>query len=174
MSAESIQVEVTRDARDYRSAIWLNYWHGGGWLWMVAMGLIGAVVSCLLAEPWESPVVEAAITAGLVLGAMFIAHAITILLTAAGAMKLPGAREPVRYAFSEESLGVSSNVGHGTTNWVNWRKAFENRRVIVVRHRVNLMHILPKRQLSAKQQEQIRALLRRVLAGRVAFMEQRT
>lgn len=173
MSAPPIHFEVTRTAADFRSAVWLNYWHGGGWGWLVGMGVLGAVASYLLAKPWEDPLIEAAITAALIMGIIFVCHVIAIFFAAASGAKLPGALEPVAYVLTDDALEVKSSVGSGVTQWVNWRKAFENDRLIVIRHRVNLMHILPKRQLSAEQQNEIRALLLRVLGGRVSFREPR-
>lgn len=171
MSAEPIRFEVTRNAADFRSAVWLNYWHGGGWAWMVGVSALGAVTNYFLAQPWEDPLIEAAVTAAVVGGLIFVLNVIAIFFAAASGAKLPGAFEPVSYALSDEALEVKSSVGSGTTQWINWRKAFENDRLIVIRHRVNLMHILPKRQLSAEQQQKIRDLLRRVLAGRVALKD---
>ncbi|MBY0564803.1 MAG: YcxB family protein [Hyphomonadaceae bacterium] len=137
------------------------------------MGALGAAASYFLARPWQDPLIEAAITGAIVVGLMFVLNVIAIFFAAASGTKLPGALGPIFYTISDEALEVKSSVGSGTNQWINWRGAFENDRVMVIRHRANLMHILPKRQLSPEQQDRIRALLRRVLAGRVALKDRR-
>lgn len=176
MSAEEeIRIEVTRDKRDYFSAIWANYLYGGGIWWAVGGALVFFLVILALAisdgdpRPWAAGGAAAFIFIVVIVPL----NALIIYLTAARSASQPGALDPISYVFTAEAIEVKSAIGSGVTKWLAWRRAFETSRVLVIRHHVNIMQFLPTRQIPTETLSRLRKLLRRALAGRVSFRQER-
>jgi hypothetical protein len=177
MTEGAIRVEITRDKRDYRSAIRANYLHGGGVWWSAGVAAVFFVVFT-----WIEIADGAPLTYGLVKGALiailFLAfvtplNAILLWVTAANSVRQPGWDDPITYTFTPEALEVESSIGAGVTKWAAYKCAFENGRVLVIRHHVNIMQFLPKRQVPTETLSRLRTLLRTALKGRVSFQKER-
>ena len=166
-----IRIEVTRNRADFVSAVWANFWQSGAWLWIVAgAAALGLAIGVLAHNQGDADALSDGVQVGSIFGAVTIpAYALLITLTAWRSWRQPGALDPVAYTFTPDTLEVKTPVGGGATRWLVWNRAFENGRVLIIRHRLNLMHFLPKRQIPAETLARLKALLRIVLDGRVAF-----
>lgn len=171
MSEEAIRIEVTRDRGDYLSAVWTNFWRSGAWLWLVGGGAaLGAAIAALAARDGDPDALSSGVqTAAIFLVVTIPAYSLLMVSTAWRAWRQPGAMEPLTYTFTSSGIEVQSRIGSSTSQWLVWRRAFENARVLIIRHRLNLMQVLPKRQIPADAMARLKALLRTVLDGRVAF-----
>lgn len=170
--SRALSTRVVRDRQDYLSAVWLNFWRSGGWLW--PFGLTVAVgVWTFLEGQGESDVVGAAggafACAALVAGVMWILYAGMASGTASRAARIPGALESTDYEFSQDSLKVRSPVAESASQWSVFKSAFENKRVLVVRQHANALLVLPKRCLDGDVEPRLKSLLRSVLGKRAAF-----
>ena len=110
--------------------------------------------------------VEPAIIAGSVVFVGMIAlyaliYAFCIFLAVRKTVKLPGAFESVGYTFSPEGLGAVATSGQGRSSWDMWPLAFETKSLFVIRHQLNLIQIIPKRELTGGQTNAVRAALTR-------------
>jgi hypothetical protein len=169
--SDEIRVEITRNRADYLSAVWANFWQSGAWLWIAGGAVaLGVAIGALSYSQGNPDAVPEGLHVTAVFAAVTIpAYALLLSLTAWRSWRQPGALEPVAYTFTRESIEVKTKVGASTTQWPVWSRAFENGRILVIRHRLNLMHFLPKRQIPAETLTRLKALLRIVLDGRVAF-----
>lgn len=172
MSAEGeIRIEVTRDKRDYISAVWANYLNSGGVWWVFGGAIVfGAAIFAIEVfsgayQPWIAGTLAAL---GYAL-AMIVLNAIMLTLAARQSWRQPGAFDVTTFIFTPDALDVQSEVGSGRTQWVVWRRAFENSRVLAIRHQINIVQFLPKRQIPPETLPRLRELLRTALGGRVAF-----
>lgn len=170
----AVQVEVVRTRSDILKGIAANVLRSPA---AFASYLGGALVVAVIAVVVNTDeTMEAMIGAGLVafVGMLFVylvIQAICVPLAARKSWSSPGMLEPVKFTFSDEGLGVESNVGHGTTSWIIWKGAFETNSLIVIRHQMNLLHIVPKRDLSANAIAGIRSILKKHIKNAHLRME---
>lgn len=72
----------------------------------------------------------------------------------------PGALEPLSYTFSAEGIAASYAMGQGQMAWPLWTGAIETKALVLIRHSLGMLHIIPKRDLDAATLARLRALLR--------------
>ncbi len=105
----------------------------------------------------------AALAGALVIGGMAVLYALIyafcIYLAVRKTLKLPGALDPVSYVLSPDGLSAAAKSGQGQSAWELWPVAFETKSIFVIRHQLNLIQIIPKRDLAADTVADIRALL---------------
>lgn len=173
--ADSICVEVHRDETDHFSAAWLNFWHMGGWFWAVG-GAIGSA-SCAFALGLASGAsIGPALGGGLVWASIFTFFAATMILGDFWDKSRIFARtpfDPVTYVFSPDTLEIRHKAGERSMRWRELRRAFDNKRVMVVRGGGPVMLVVPKRQLAAGAEAALKDLLRNAMSGRTAFEDDR-
>ncbi|WP_395647779.1 YcxB family protein [Terricaulis sp.] len=173
MSDEPISVTVTRDRRDYVSALWANYFICGGWYWAAGASLFVGVFGIFIAaieHHLDTPSIGSAfiIFAGTFLLVLLL-QGVVIGMAAGRSMRAVSGAGPITYVFSPDVLEVHTPAGEGKTKWEIWRSAFETKRVIGIRHELNMLHIVPKRDIPAPTLFALKALLRKALKGKVTF-----
>lgn len=175
MSAEdAITVEVTRTQRDYFEGVMANLisWPWG-FLRLFIPPLIGMTAIYMTSDylPLGERLNETFGLGSILLGFMFLLTALIVGWSAWRAWSAPGALDRITYTFTPEGFGVKTAMGEGQTKWAIWKRASETQSVILIRHQLNMMHILPKRDIDPATLTKLKALLRRVLKGRVQFQE---
>jgi hypothetical protein len=168
---EGIRVEVTRDKGDYISGVFANLMASGGLLTpaIIAIALVFLLLLESALEGGDLSVSFAVFMGVIVFAAVFFFSCASVMFAAWRSWKAPDALRPLIYVFTRDQLSVKSDLGGSETKWELWKDAFENDRVLIVRHRLNIIHILPKRQIAAETLARLKALLRDVLGGRVRF-----
>jgi hypothetical protein len=89
-------------------------------------------------------------------GAFFL---LALLLAAMRNWGAPGAFAPIHYELSPTGVKVQAATGSGDTQWIVWKSYIETPGYLILRHKLNLVHIMPKRGLDAGVQQQIRDVL---------------
>jgi len=172
MSGEAIHIEITRDRRDYVSAAFANLFTGPSLLLAVAAGI---VLMALIETAGALLVVKSVtLTSALGAGLLFMLFLAVVCfgvtwLSAFASWRLPGALSPIAYTFTPDAIEVRASAGESKLNWSNWRSAFENQRVLIIRHQLGHIYILPRRQIDVDAQARLKALLRAVLGARARF-----
>ncbi len=77
----------------------------------------------------------------------------------------PGGLVPIKFELSSSGLAAASATAHGVSGWDNWKAAFETKSLIVIRHHLGLVQIIPKRAMTAEMVERIRHVLRENIKG---------
>jgi hypothetical protein len=72
----------------------------------------------------------------------------------------PGGLASIKFELSPSGLAAASATAQGVSGWDNWKAAFETKSLIIVRHHLGLLQIIPKRALSADLVARIRGVLR--------------
>ncbi|MES1200720.1 MAG: YcxB family protein [Pseudomonadota bacterium] len=173
MSADlaPISFEVRRSKADFFGAIWANCMNGPRLIFIIAYAAILAAVLFGFETIRHVPFAWlSALAIFVVLIAVFLgAYAAISWFAATKAWSAPGGQGAVLYTLSPDQLAVKSDYGSGDTKWTVWKKAFETKSLIVIRHHMNLMHIIPKRDLTDETRRHVKALLSLVLNGNVKF-----
>lgn len=170
-----LRIEVTRTPSDFTAAVFANAWFSGAWGYVGVGAVVIAGITFGAGISQEDPGV---LTKSAFAGATFFAivagvQALTLLLASRAALRLPGARDPVTYTFTPDALEVSSAIGSSKVQWVVWQRAFETKTQIILRQRMGLIHVLPKRFITSEQLVRLKALLRKVVQ-RIYFEEEPT
>ncbi|HYD86140.1 MAG TPA: YcxB family protein [Vitreimonas sp.] len=159
----AVSFEVTRTRGDILKGIAANTLRSPGTLaWYVGGSAVVAGIAVWV-NRYESA--QALVLIGLLAFAAMLALytlilAFCVLLAARKTWALPGASDPVTYTLSKEGLGVLASTGHGLTAWATWKAAFESASLIVIRHQLNLIHIIPKRGMTDDTLHKVRSVLR--------------
>lgn len=157
-----VRFEVSRTRGDIFKGIAANLLRSPGSLaWYIGGAALVAGIA-VWSNRYDAP--ESLLLIGLVAFVAMLALYCMIMLAcvlfaAQKTWRMQGALDPVAYTFSADGLAVVAKVGHGHTAWSDWKTAFETRSLIVIRHQFNLIHVIPKRQLSADVLRQIRTVL---------------
>lgn len=172
----ALRFTVTRTAADYRSAILAAWINRGDWKWIGLPGVVAASFVFVTGLRDQSPTVlsDSAAMGIVVVLIGLICVAASLLLTAARASRIPGALDPISYAFSEEGVEVETSTGKGSTKWQAFKQAVETRGHLILLSIGGNAHILPKRDLAPDEQMRLRILLNDALGGpRIAFLDYR-
>lgn len=90
----------------------------------------------------------------------YVALVVAVWMAARKNWSAPGALEPLSYTFTSEGINTSYAMGTGQTAWPLWKSAFETNELLLIRHTLGLLHIVPKRGLDSSALVSLRALLR--------------
>jgi hypothetical protein len=101
--------------------------------------------------------------AGIAFGLMICLYAGLFVLSVGFATlrsrKMAGASDRIAYEISSEGMKVVTETGRGESKWRVWKSWFETKRLIIIRHQIGLVQIVPKRQISDEQLQRIRRVL---------------
>jgi len=131
--------------------------------WYVGGAAVVATIAVIVSQ---GDGIAAMLAAGIVaFSGMLLFYSLLFWLTVWMAVRkterMPGAFEPIKFTLSDAGLRVAATVGEGISLWKLWPFAFETKSVIVVRHELNLIQIIPKRDLASGDVARIRDVLRR-------------
>lgn len=77
----------------------------------------------------------------------------------------PGGLAPIKFELASSGLAAATATAQGVSGWDNWKAAFETKSLIVIRHHLGLVQIIPKRAMPAELVERIRHVLRENIKG---------
>lgn len=172
--SETVSVEVTRTKADYFEAVMANAVQSRGSLLSLLIPpfiVVAAVLATRDYLPFGERLNQAFGFGALIAGFTLALFAGLILWSSWRSWGSPGALDRIKYTFTDDALAIEAKMGAGESKWAIWKRAFETQNLILIRHQLNMIHILPKRDIDAATQERLKALLRRVLEGRVQFWE---
>jgi hypothetical protein len=172
--APSLQFTVKRNRGDYLSGLTLHALRSQWSLvWFAPVFINGAIVWYFsrLDDQQERVVVLAGFVV-LTAALMALAFASCLLLGAFNSWRTPGALEAIDYRIAESGVFASAVLGAGESKWQAFDGAWQNRRVVVLRQRPGLLHIIPRRDLSNEAQTVLRATIREHLRGSAHLKEQ--
>jgi len=157
-----VRVEVRRTRGDIFKGILANSLHSPSTLaWCVIGALIVAAIA--ITVNGDEGLTVMLMAGAIVFAGMLLVHAVVLLfciwLAALQTWRARGALDTIRYTFSDQGLAIEAASGHGLSHWDTFKRAFETRSLLVIRHQMNLVHILPKRDLAADALQRVRAVL---------------
>lgn len=158
-----VRVEVRRTRGDIFRGILANSLHSLGALaWFVGGSFVVAVIAALANSARPAP--EMLFVGATAFVVMLLVYAVVLLfsiwLAARQTWRASGALDTIRYTFSDQGLAIEAVNGRGLSHWHAFKRAFETKSLLLIRHHVNMVHILPKRDMGADTLERIRAVLR--------------
>lgn len=176
MSGSELSFTVTRTKADYLSAIAVASLRSPSVPIFFAIALLFVLVPNALENGrirTEQLGVIAMIYAGLI-ALYYVALAGAAWLIARKNWQAPGALSPLSYTFSPGGIASSYELAHGQTAWPLWRSAIETRSLILIRHALGPIHIIPKRDLDRATVLRLRALLRERLGAKARLKTEET
>lgn len=161
MSDANLSFTITRTKADYFWAIAFNALKSPVIPIFFALAMVlalapAALKGALIASDF---LIAGAIYAGLLVF-YYLSLLAVVWLSARKNWSSPGALEPLRYSFSAEGIEASYSMGQGHMAWPMWKSAFETNALILIRHTLGVIHIIPKRDLDVATLARLRALLR--------------
>lgn len=165
-----VAFEVTRTRADMFKGIFAHLLRSPStWSWYIGGALVVAVVVVVVNGG------EATSNLAMTFGVTFVVMMAVFLLTALASIYFaarkswmaPGALQPIKFVLSAEGLQATAGTASGRSGWDNWKGAFETRSLIVIRHSLGLLQIIPTKALPAQTASAIRALLIANLKGGV-------
>lgn len=165
-----VSFEVTRTRIDVFKALVANMLRSPGALvWFVVGSLFVAGIAAAVNDTESLPV--RTIIFGVAFLAMLVLYAVIMLVciyfAARKSWTAPGGLAPIKFNLSAAGLAASTETAHGQSGWDNWKSAFETRDLIVIRHHLGLLQIIPKRTLPVDAIARVRDVLRANIKGRV-------
>jgi len=121
----------------------------------------------------EQLVVSAAVFA-LLLVLYYASLFVAVWFVARKNWRTPGALEPLAYSFMPAGIETSYAFGHGQAAWALWKSALETQDLILIRHTLGPVHIIPKRSLDSALLIRLRAILRERLGAKAKLMREGT
>lgn len=165
-----VSFEATRTRADVLQALIANTLRNpSALMWYFAGSVIVAGIAVAVSDD------EAAPTRIIIFGAAFVAMLafyslfllVCLFFAARKSWTAPGGLAPIKFNLSAAGLGAATATAQGLSGWDNWKSAFETESLIVIRHHLGLLQIIPKRALSAETVARIREVLRANIKGRV-------
>lgn len=167
MSEGDFSFMVTRTKADYFWAIMVSSLRTPIIPIFLAIALTGTLIFSALSEGALG--MDQIVTAGLVYSLIVALYYISLLAmvwyVAQKNWNAPGALSPLSYVFTPAGVEVAYAMGRGETAWALWKSALETRNLILVRHGLGLLHIIPKRDLTPSDLSRLRAMLREHLGA---------
>lgn len=170
-----VSFEITRTRADTFNAILTVLLRSPStWAWYVGGALVVAVVAVAMSQ--DETVWAQLIVAGLVFLAMMTVFMLTALgsvyLAARKSWSAPGGLAAIKFQLSPAGLSAATATAQGVSGWDNWKAAFETNSLIIIRHHLGLVQIIPKRALPAELVGRIRRVLRENLKGSVRMVDE--
>ncbi len=165
-----VSFEVTRTRADvFKALVWNMLRSPGALLWFAAGSLFVAGIAVVVNDDESSS--ARAIIFGAAFLTMVVVYAVIMLaciyFAARKSWTAPGGLAPIEFNLSPAGLAASTETAHGQSGWANWKSAFETNSLIVTRHHLGLLQIIPKRNLPPDVIARIRDVLRMNIKGQV-------
>ncbi|MEQ1618021.1 MAG: hypothetical protein ABL883_06715 [Terricaulis sp.] len=165
-----VSFEATRTRTDVLKALIANTWRSpAALLWYIGGSLLVAGIAFAVND--EQTVVTRMVVFAAAFGAMVAFYSllffVCLLFAARKSWTAPGGLEPIKFNLSATGLSAATATAQGQSGWDNWKAAFETNSLIVIRHHLGLLQIIPKRNLDAMTVGRIREVLRAHIKGGV-------
>ncbi|MBL8547814.1 MAG: hypothetical protein JNL81_15215 [Hyphomonadaceae bacterium] len=170
----SVKMVFRRTTTDYVRGVLLNLRHSPGSL----AGLLVAPMMVAFLPPVVSGFYEGWWRIALEYSLLTLLGLIVIVVGASAlnawqVSRSIGATSTMTYTFNADGVGIESELGNASTNWLPYNGAFENKRFIVLRQQPNCAHILPTGAVDREELRRLRNLLRNHVKGPVRLLEVR-
>lgn len=165
-----ISFEATRTRADVLKALIANTLRSPGTLaWFIGGSVFVAGIAFAVND--EQPMATRFFVFAAALVAMLAFYSLLLLVclffAARKSWTAPGALESIKFNLSAAGLSAATTTAQGQSGWDNWKAAFETKSLIVIRHHLGLLQIIPKRNLDLATMGEIRETLRAHIKGNV-------
>ncbi|MGE0045852.1 MAG: YcxB family protein [Hyphomonadaceae bacterium] len=131
-------------------------WHVAAML----LVLIALAISPIASGPIDAETLTFAAGLALFLVVMFTGvFFVTGMFAVQRTLKMPGMKDPVRYALSNKGIAVEASSGQSQLSWAHYVRAKETPEFFLIALASRQAHIIPKAQLSEEQAARLRGVL---------------